>query len=977
MRKSHWIGGALIVFAALVISLTIDPLGFMDDDVPAPSDELTGAGLERTEGGLIGRGTIALPDADPAEWQGDPVGRLTLSLGTAALKGSVVNAEGPLRFARVRVVLPPPYGQVGVRSRKDGTWEIAGLPAGSHELRASADEHLGRTVTAPPVAAKETVAVEAIELLPRTANTNAIQVKVTDVFGNPISAARVLATTMPWDLHLAMGPELAGVSDVFSKSGTTDENGKVVLGPLPPENYAVVAMAPGYVNAGVDRVVVSDGRQRSVGLRLIEGVSVRGRVTDNDGNGIADAMVMGFAQPSFFSSLSTRTEADGSFVLDGLRKSAYMFVAFEDKHGTAMVPGTSPGTIQIKLGGAGHVKGKVVWDDGTPVTDGQVRPFKIGPFQYVYSMVHKLGADGTFEFDVPAGDWNCRVQSTDGTMTDGTMVNVEVDATSEVVIKLTKSGVVRGVVVDESGNHIAGAEVFVMQGGFPESPSREQYARTNGDGTFEVRGLPLEAVSLHVRHASYADTKIQAEPASTDKAEEMTVRLTAGASVSGKVLDSDGTGVADEQVNLTAEGAWFEARSTYTLEDGSFRFDAVKPGTYMSTTGPFEQGGRGLSKSGIQVGESGVVTVEFRTPAAAGTVTGLVSLAGKPVAGARVTLVDARGAEKAVAVSTDETGRFVAPGLQYGSVRITAKTTGGLIGSLTASVAEGAAPTDVTVEIGSATIAVRTLDDQGEVASGCWISIELVGAEDEGWGRVKDNGNSDVDGRYLSKGLQPGTYTLRVNRVDYAQYVSPAFTLAEGEAKDLGDVRIARGVVLQGVVKNDAGSPVEKATVSLKDMAGREIQLFSMATSGSDGRYAMHGVEAGRYIVHVQAKGHAHVNQEVEISEAGASMNAVLARGCGVQVLIVDPSGAPVTGARVRLFDDKGAQVTRTISLANFDTGRRYTDGEGKTRLDDLAAGSYVVRAELEGWALVGSPGRARVESGGVAEVRMTMEKLP
>jgi len=977
MRKSHWIGGALMVLAALVISHTIDPLGFMDVVLPDPGMDVSDTELERTEGGLVGRGRPTLPDADPKEWQGDPVGRLVLSLGKATLRGSVTGQGEPLRFARVRVVLPPPNAEHAVRTRKDGTWEVAGLPEATHEVRAAAEKHLGRTVTAPPARADQTTDVEPIELTLRPENTNAIHVKVTDVFGRAIQGARVLATTMPWDLHLAMGPELAGVSDVFSKSGTTNEHGKVVLGPLPAEDYGVVAMAPGYVNAGIDKVIVSAGRKRSVGLRLIEGVSVRGRVTDSEGNGIPDAVVMGFAQPSFFSSLSTRSEADGSFVLDGLRKGKYMFVAFEGKHGTAMVPGDSPGTITIKLGGAGHVKGKVVWEDGQPVTDGQVRPFKIGPFQYVYSMVHKLGADGTFEFDVPAGDWNCRVQSDNGTMNDGTMVNVEVGKTSEVTIKLTKSGVVRGVVVDVNGNHVTGAEIFVMQGGFPESPSREQYARTGSDGAFEVQGLALGPIDLHVRHADYADTKLHADPATSDKATEQTVRLSLGASVAGHVLDSEGVGVAGEQVNLTPEGAWFDARSTFTSEDGSFRFDAVTPGTYMSTTGPFEQGARGLSQSGIRVGDDGVVPLEFRTPAAAGSVTGLVTLAGMPVAGARITLVDARGAEKTITAMTDEVGRFAAEGLQFGRVRITATTKGGLVGAVTISVNAKNSPAAATIEIGSATITARVLDTDGEPAAGCWINIEAVGSEAEGWGRVKDSGNSDVDGRYVSKGLQPGTYTLRVNRVDYAQYVSAPFKLAEGEAKNIGDLRIARGVVLQGVVKNDAGSPVEKATVSLKDLSGRSIQLFSMATTGSDGRYAMHGVEPGRYIVHVQARGHAHANKEKEITSEGGTLNATLARGGGVQIFIVDQGGAPVTGARVRLFDAKGVQVTRTISLANFDTGRRYTDGEGKTRLDDLAAGAYMVRAELAGWAVIGGPARTRVESGAVATVRMTMEKLP
>ncbi|MDA1193943.1 MAG: carboxypeptidase-like regulatory domain-containing protein [Planctomycetota bacterium] len=973
MRTSHWIGGSLIVLIGLALSLTYDPLGFMDTEVDPPivsdyADEALG-----TSGGLQGRGRV-LPGDDPAEWEGEAVGRLVLSLGDAELHGSVVNAAGPLRFARVRVALAPPYHQLAVRTRKDGTWQIAGLSEGTHEVHATAEDHIGRTVTAPPLAATQTVQVAPIELDPRGENRNAIVVKVTDAFGRPLAGARVLATTMPWDLHLAMGPDLAGIGGVFHKFGTTDENGRTRLGPLPPETYSVVAMAPGYVNSGVDSLVVSGNRERTIGVKLIEGVTVRGRVLDDEGNGVGGAIVMGFAQPSFASSLSATSAEDGTFVLEGLRKGGYMFVAFEEKHGSSMVPGQSPGSIDIKLSGAGTVKGRAIWADGTPVAQGQVRPFKIGPFQYVYSQVHALAADGTFTFDVPAGDWNCRLQASDGTMLDGTMVTVAVGGEVEVEIKLAPSGVARGVVTDEQGAHITGAEVFVMQGGFPETPSREQYARTDGEGRFEVRGLPLSTLDLHVRHSEYADTKVRVTPTAADSAKEVTVRLGRGASVVGRVLDSENVPVVGEQVNLAQRGAWFDARNTFTDVEGAYRFDAVTEATYMVTTGPFEQGARGLSRDDIAVGPRGVVTVDFVSPAAGGAVTGLVRLAGKPVPAAQVTLTDARGPERAVNVSTDETGRFAAQGLQFGRVRVTARAPDGLTGALTTQVGEGDA-TDITVDIGSATVSARIVDARGMPAAGCWINIELVGAEDEGWGRVKDNGNSDADGLFRSKGLQAGTYTLRSNRVDFAQFRTEPFTLAESESKDLGTLRMLTGVVLQGTVRDDAGAPVEKATVSLRDLQGRQIQLFSMATSGSDGRYAMQGVEAGRYIVHTQAAGHAPDDQEVEVTDAGATVDAELPRGGAVRVILTDPDGAPVTGANVKLFDEKGVQVTRTISLANFDTGRRHTDGGGRAHLDDLPAGTFVVRAELTGWTLVGGPGRVRVEPGGLTEVRMTMER--
>ena len=975
MSKANWIAGGAVVFVVLAIALTFDPLGFFEgagDDTRREVYE----GDPLTATGLKGRGTRALPAADPESWEGEPVGRLVLSLGQATLEGKVTGQGEPLRFARVRPVLPPPHDHVAVRTRKDGTWEIAGLPDGQHEVRASAEEYLGRTVVAPTVAGEQTATVETIDLEPRPENKNAILVKVTDVFGAPIPGAKVLATTARWDLQLAMGIDAAGIPGVLSKSGITDENGRVRLAPMAPEEYSLVATAPGYVNASIDKLIVAAGRMRSVGLKLAEGVSVRGRVVDASGAGVDGAFVMGFAQPSFHSSLSARADANGEFVLDGLRKGPYMFVGWSDANGTAMTPGTSPGTITIKLAGAGRVKGKAVWEDGTPVASGQVRPFKIGPFQYVYSMVHKIAADGTFEFEVPDGDWNCRVQTPEGFMSDGTTVNVKVGETATVTVKVPKSAVVRGVVMDEKGNHIEGAEIFVMQGGFPESPSREQYARSDADGHFEVPGLVAgDTVDLHVQHSDYADTKIRVTPEPKDKAKELSVRMKAGAVVVGRVTDAQGNGIAGEQVNLAM--GWFDARTTFTDEQGAYRFDAVTPGEYMMTTGPFEQGARGLSKSGIQIGEEGIVTENFVNPAAAGKVTGGVMQAGAPVPGAQLTLTDARGPEKAVSVRAGDDGRFAAEGLQYGSVRIDARTPAGMVGSARVRVDEGAAAPDVTIDIGTCTVRARILDTAGQPASGCWINVELADGESEGWGRVKDNGNSDTNGVYVSDGIQPGRYVLRVNRVEFAQYVSAPFSLALGENKDLGDVRMTAGVLLTGVVRDDAGAPVEKATISLRDAQGNKVQLFSMATTGSDGRYAMHSVEPGRYTVLFEAKGHAPDERPVEITDAGGSADGTLTRGATVAVTVKDQDGTPVADARIRLIDEQGREVTRTISLANFDSGRRYTDAAGAASLADLAAGTYVVTCEKAGYVVLGSNPRATLEPGRVSTLTITLEPAP
>ena len=238
MTKANWIAGAAIVFVVLALALTLDPLGFFDE--PPDEDSHTSyVGDDLGAPGLSGGGKQPLPDQDPKVWEGDPVGVLFLQLGKATLKGSVIAGSGPLRFARVRPVLAPPNEGVAVRTRKDGTFEIRGLPDGAHELRASMASYVSRTVTAPPVLAEQTVSVPPIELDLRRARTDAISVRVTDLFGRPLPGAKVLATTLMWDLHLAIGPELNGMSGVLHDSGRTDENGRVRLGST--ENAANVS----------------------------------------------------------------------------------------------------------------------------------------------------------------------------------------------------------------------------------------------------------------------------------------------------------------------------------------------------------------------------------------------------------------------------------------------------------------------------------------------------------------------------------------------------------------------------------------------------------------------------------------------------------------------------------------------------------------------------------------------------------------
>ena len=63
------------------------------------------------------------------------------------------------------------------------------------------------------------------------------------------------------------------------------------------------------------------------------------------------------------------------------------------------------------------------------------------------------------------------------------------------------------------------------------------------------------------------------------------------------------------------------------------------------------------------------------------------------------------------------------------------------------------------------------------------------------------------------------------------------------------------------------------------------------------------------------------------------------------------------------------------ISLANFDTGRRFTGTDGQTQLEDLTGGQYEVRCERSGWKALGEA-RIFVSPGETATVRVVMQAV-
>jgi protocatechuate 3,4-dioxygenase beta subunit len=967
---------SLLALALGALWLTGDPLGLFGGaerktEAPAPED------LAHADPTLQGRPAGA-GEAVPIDVEGLPVGTLVLRLGTSALQGVVTGGREPLSRARVEVVLPAGV-RGAVRTRPDGTWEVKGLPAGRFDVRASAEGWRTRVVVAPEVAADASAKVEPIDLVRVPELDDGIEVKVTDSFGRPVAGAKVLATTTSWALHLSIGPDLAGEDGVVSKTTTTDERGTALVAPLPPDTYDVVAFAPGYQTSAQPGVLLAAGRIVHLIFRMEPGSSISGTLLDETGKPLAGGFVTGLHQPTWANSLTVESGPDGRFTLDGLREGRYMVIAGHEDHGEVTAnPLMSPsGGNRIQLGGAGKVTLTVATPDGKPVTSYRVRPYREQPYGYVFSMVFAVeDPEGKTTLTLPPAVWHLGVQGADGAFREEDTVKVALGETVEAKVVLAPTGVVRGNVTDLNGHVVAGAEVFVRRGGFPTIPSREHYSRTDADGRFEVKGLPLgKKAGLHVRHARYASQVLETDPAPAESAPDVTVRLSSGGRVLGRVTDADGAPVAGERVNLMEGMNYAEARTTATDGSGAYAFDAVSAGKYTVSTGPLEMGSRGISRGEVVVSGVGEVIVDLqRASGATRSVEGLVRRGGQPLAGATVSFLDGRGFGNLVSTVTDAAGRFVGEGILPGRVSIRVDAEDGASSTVTRTIAAEGDVAPIVLDFGTSRISGRIVSAAKTPLSGAWVMVEALAEADTTWARIVAQTTSAQDGTFSSSGLAGGDYQVRISMGGNAPLVTPPFRVADGEAKDLGTLELATGVALSGTVTDDAGSPVEDATISMTDESGRPVFLFSMSTTGSDGSYRVAEVQPGRYTVRFEARGYAPGERSATLTDAAVTVDVVLSRGGEIRVVVQDAAGQPVRGARATLIDARGRPVTRTLSMVNLTDGNLgLSDERGMALIPDLAPSTYRVRVVKEGMVTDGGDQSVTVLPAATAELRVTL----
>jgi hypothetical protein len=308
---------------------------------------------------------------------------------------------------------------------------------------------------------------------------------------------------------------------------------------------------------------------------------IRGRILDADGNAVAGAAVRLVAtSPPFTVYGDTKSDGGGGFSFPHVGPWRVRVVADHGADGivTSAVLQAAPGqTVEVTLvlSAAGAVSGTVVDGAGQPVAGAAV---SVEGVPWIVPAATSDAA-GAFRFTTVPDEATSLVAVARGYRTSRAAL-ARSGAQTELVVRivLTAAEPVSGTVLDDEGNPI-GARVVACE----EQPA-EVRVRSDADGTFQ---LPPSAIGCDViaEHGEHAPS----DPVLVVEGRPVVLRLKAGGTIDGVVVDDRGSGVPAFSVGIEsftpARGRGFDRVGPQTFEDGhgSFRWEKLAPGTYVLT----------------------------------------------------------------------------------------------------------------------------------------------------------------------------------------------------------------------------------------------------------------------------------------------------------------------------------------------------------------------------------------------------------
>jgi hypothetical protein len=585
--------------------------------------------------------------------------------------------------------------------------------------------------------------------------------------------------------------------------------------------------------------------------------------------------------------------------------------------------------VDVVLTPGGSISGLVVEEDGRPIDAFRIagNSSKAKPWE---GRVEKSvgSADGRFLLeDLSEDTYVLQVFVPDRAPATVPATRVVAGRTSDAgTIRVPRGGIVRGTVVDASGDPVIGATVKAYGATQDMMEWRDTLqALSEPSGSFEIRGVPEGRRQIVATHPDYAVGDALVDVVMGKGPVETRLVMTQGGRIEGVARKRDGTPLAGLEVGVYSSS---RARSggmrpnPITRGDGTFSAEHIAPGqTYvnlMATVGP----GRMVSmiSKQVEVREGEMTSVELLSREI--LVNGHVTKSGTALPGVRLRFMGEGGMSMSMGAgydsvaaaptgpqrhqgTTGEDGTFALIVDTPGKYWVSTESVDGRVSYPTRELQIPDAEThNVEITFSGVPVAGVVIDKETDqpVAQAFVRAIpkDKEKADPGGGGSAR----TGADGRFQFD-ANPGDYTLSAGAEGYASANVPVTVAASG----LSDARLEleRGFEIKGRVVDASGQGVPSLNVSARsstdDLQGKGAQTLA------DGTFRMTGLPARPFnlCAGTELAGYA---VRTHVSPGGPDVTLTLRPAGKIRLLIKGPDGAPMAKAWPNVSKLGGAPIS-------------------------------------------------------------------
>lgn len=768
--------------------------------------------------------------------------------------GRVVDVDHDQGVSGIKVTAIPENLPDGVAREattdSDGAYRVTGLVAGSYSLRRGTKDGYPHAQWSDRKSIDARLETEISEVNFTVKRGLSVRGRVVGPESNPMEGAQVFALTedsMTW------------------QTAMSKEDGSFVLyGFEPNTTISVQARRAGYAYAFEDQHSIGEETTEGLELQLETGASIEGTVVDSVGNPAVGVQLdvrripsQRMNQPS-----GLPTDDDGRFRIASLPAGTYeirLTEAGQQSWGSEPVA-----TITLEEGevledvdltlesvGQGTIFGRVTDQDGEPIPDTWLNAYSAGR-EGSFSV--RTDEDGNFELQGLADDGKYSVNAHHNDYS--TYQEAEVAVGTELQIELQLRGRIEGFVVRaDNGEPVVDFEVGVQLGTHNQIRGwmRHSFRKFHDEeGRFTLSGVDLGTNTVFAKADGFATLM---HPVSEVRSGEthgpITLRLDPGLTLEGVVLDPQRRPVSGAKI-YEGEAPAFDRSEEVPRSDDSGRFVLRDVGS--KTTKITATHAQFASASVRFDRANGTEFVELVLREGA-SIEGIVTLAGRPVPSASVSIFGSRASGRQSAM-TDEAGRFELTGITPGSVAMHVSFTDQATGqgrqrnSTTVAPAGQATVVNFDFAVSTGSLEGRVLGADGSERR----LLVVVTVGDESF-----HAQAESDGSFRFAGLPAGEGSLRVSGSGAQGWTnrSTAITIS-GTGPTHKDIELHSNGMIFGTIEGlfDEGSSSVLALRGEIEIPQLDMEVFVTVTSKvasqaqvEDGRYELKSMDAGTYTI--------------------------------------------------------------------------------------------------------------------------------